>query len=273
MPKKTPVGQKGGSVSFHDAPPSSSAKQKYKDIISRAKSRERQRPGDMENTPRFDEVNTSWEAPPGPAQLSDKTAAGLQAVAEATSVAAAERAEAEAAETMYDSDGLTSAPQDIPAARVAEEEEDSLTDNERLRKAVEDRISSKIDIGHYLMNGEATQVVPIIPKKLVVKFRTVTDLEEGYVDSELAKEGDMTTRAFLRKSNEWALAFHIAEVNGVKWPPVRDGDGTVSEKSIGRRLSHVRKLSSPIFGLITQNLAWFLERVQDSLNQEALGNG
>lgn len=272
MPKKTPVGQRGGSVSFHDEPPSSSAKEKYKNIIARAKSRERQRPGDLENTPRFDEVNTSWEAPAQATQLSDKTTAGLRAVAEATNAAAVERAEAEAAETMYDSDGL-SAPQNIPAAQVEEEEEEALTENEKLRKAVEDRISTSIDIGHYLMNGEATQAVPIIPKKLIVKFRTVTDLEEGYVDNELAKEGDMTTRAFLRKSNEWALAFHIAEVNGVKWPPVRDGDGTVSDKSIGRRLSHVRKLSSPIFSLITQNLAWFLERVQDSLNQEALGNG
>ena len=269
MPKKTPVGQRGASVSFHDAPPSTSAKEKYKSIIARAKSRQNERPGDMKGTPRFDEANSSWEAPVAPAQLSNKTTDGLQAMAEATN--SAMEAAAEEEEDLFETDGLT---RPIAAAAIAPEEpEDVLTEDERLRKAVESRISDPIDIGQYLMNGEATQGVPIIPKKLVVRFRTVTDLEEGFVDSELAKGGDMTTRAFLRKSNEWALAFHISEVNGVKWPPVRDGDGTVSEKSIHRRLSHVRKLSSPIFTLITRNLGWFLERVQDALNREALGNG
>lgn len=263
MPKKTPVGRSGPAVSFHDDPPPSS---KYKDIIAKAKSRDRARPGDMEGTPRFDEVNTSWDAPSRPAQISEKTAAGLQAVAEATAAEQARREE--------DPFELENTNTHISAANIEETElEEPLTEDERLRKAIESRITEGLDIGQYLMNGEATQVVPIIPKKLIVSFRTVSDLEESYVDSEMAKEGDMTTRAFLRKSNEWALAFHINQVNGVKWPPTQDGDGTISEKAVQRRLAHVRKLSSPVFTLITKNLAWFLERVQNTLNAEALGNG
>jgi hypothetical protein len=265
MPRKTPVGHGKPPVSFHDEPVSDAAKSKYKEIISKAKSKARERPGDMTGTPRFDETSSSWDMPDAPAQISERTAQGLQAVAEATA-AAQERDE-------DDEYGFeTSSP--IAAAKIQEEEpEEELTEDERLRNAIESRIAEKIDIGQYLMNGEVTQIVPIISKKLVVKFRTVSDLEEAYVDSEMAKEGDMTTRAFLRKSNEWALAFHIAEVNGVKWPPTLDGDGTVSDKAVDRRLRHVKKLSSPIFTLITKNLAWYLERVQESLNAEALGNG
>lgn len=264
MPKKTPVGRAGPAVSFHDDPPSKTKSAKYKDLIARAKAKDRSRPGDMTGTPRFDEVNTSWDMPDRPTQLSEGTTAGLQAVAEATAAAAAETAE----EDPYEVDGHVSAAQ-----FEADEPEETLTEDERLRKAIESRIKSSIDIGQYLMNGEITQSVPIIPNKLVVTFKTVTDLEESYVDAEMAKEGDITARAFLRKSNEWALAFHIADVNGIKWPPTQDGDGTISNKAIQRRLAHVRKLSSPVFTLITKNLAWFLERVQSTLNMEALGNG
>lgn len=269
MPRKVPPGSSGAAVSFHDPPPDSASKARYKEIIARAKSRDRSRPGDLEGTPKFEDVNTSWDAPMQQTQLSDKTAAGIQAVAEAT---AAERSrQADSLDGILDKDFPE---QRISAAMVDEDvEEEELSEDERLRAAIEDRIKSKIDIGQYLMNGEALQRVPIIPKKLIIRFRTVSDLEECYVDSELSKEGDMTARAFLRRANEWALAFHIAEVNGVKWPAILDGDGTISDKSVKRRLGHVRKLSSPIFSLISKNLAWFLERVQNTLTVEALGNG
>ena len=264
MPKKTPVGQSGPAVSFHDAPASSARSEKYKKIIARAKSKDRGRMGDMQNTPRFDEANTSWDEPSRPSQISDRTAAGLQAVAEAT---AAERERRE--ENPYEID--ESSPNKV--ANIEETETEELSGDEKLRAVIESRTNEEIDIGQYLMNGEVTQAVPIIPKKLVVTFRTVTDLEESYVDYQMAKDGETTARAFLRKSNEWALAFHIHQVNGVKWPSAQDGDGSISEKAIQRRLAHVRKLSSPVFTLITKNLAWFLERVQDKLNAEALGNG
>ena len=87
MPKKQPVGRRGPAVSFHDDGPSQTSKARYKDIIAKAKAKDRARPGDLTGTPRFDEVNTSWDTPSRPTQLSDKTAAGLQAVADATAAA------------------------------------------------------------------------------------------------------------------------------------------------------------------------------------------
>jgi hypothetical protein len=100
----------------------------------------------------------------------------------------------------------------------------------------------------------------------------VTDQEEAYVDSHLSKNRDATARVFLRSQNELALAFHIVSVNGTKWPNTVV-NGEINETAVEKRLSHVRKLSSPIFQLITRNLVWFLERVSKSITMEVLGNG
>ena len=256
------------SVSFHDTP-DEGRESKYKEIIAKAKAGSQERPGPMSGTPRFDEVNSSWEKPEYPNQISETTADGLEALA-----AAEQEAEYVANEEAKQLEsGLPYAPQSVDIGKLAEDEEkEELSEDEKIKKAISSRVS-EIDIGQYLMNGELTQRVPIIPGKLEITFRTVTDLEECFVDDKLSTEGELTARAFLRRANEWALAFHISEVNGHKWPTTIDGDGTISEKSINRRLAHVKKLSSPIFHLLSQNLAWFLERVSTSLNMETLGNG
>jgi len=255
------------SVSFHDAP-DEGRESKYKEIIAKAKAGSQERPGPMSGTPRFDEVNSSWEKPEYPNQISETTAEGLEAIAVAEQEA--EYAAKEAAKQQES--GLPYTPSGDIGKLADDEEKEELSEDEKIKNAISSRVS-EIDIGQYLMNGELTQRVPIIPGKLEITFRTVTDLEECFVDDKLSTEGELTARAFLRRANEWALAFHISEVNGHKWPTTIDGDGTISEKSINRRLAHVKKLSSPIFHLLSQNLAWFLERVSNSLNMETLGNG
>jgi|SaaInlStandDraft_4_1057021.scaffolds.fasta_scaffold07249_3 hypothetical protein len=255
MPKKQPVRPSSAPVSFHDAPAGKSGK--YKAIIERAKAAQvPDRPGDLTGTPNFEDTQKSWESrQPAQTHLSPNTAAQLEAVAHATANAPVPEEEPEEEEF--------SAPP---------EPEEELSDDERLRRAVEDRITNTIDIGRYLMNGETTQTVPIIPGKLEVTFRTVTDLEESYVDGKLAEDKGATARVFLRQSNEWALAFHIAAVNGKSWPATTI-QGDINDVSLQKRLGHIKKLSSPVFSMITQNLVWFLERVNSALTVEALGNG
>ena len=258
MPRKQT--NPGPSVSFHDAP--SGKSQKYQDIIARAKAkRVPDRPGDLENTPHFENTQRSWESrQPEQTQISSSTAAGLQAVAEATANAAPPPSE----------DVLDAMP--APKAEAKAEVEEELDEQEQIKRAVSKRITQAIDIGEYLINGEVTQLVPIIPGKLEVTFRSVTDMEEAYVDAQLSKNRDATARVFLRHSNEWALAFHIVAVNGHKWPATMV-NGEINEAALEKRKAHVRKLSSPVFQLITQNLVWFLERVTKGLTLEVLGNG
>jgi hypothetical protein len=252
-------------VSFHDDPPDARTTSKYKEALARAKSTQRERPGDLAGTQRFDQT-TAWKQEEGAASdfLSDDSKRGLEAMAK---TAKREEEAKKAGAIKKDS---------VPPQKKKEDEEEveavELTQDEKLREAIEKRITP-IDIGEYLMNGEVKQTVPVIPDKLVVVFRTVSDLEEGYVDTEISKESSLSNRQFLRKMNEFALATHIHSVNGSKWPPVIDGDGNINEESMEHRLRHIRKLSSPIFNMLTQNLGWFVERVSDSLTAEALGNG
>lgn len=250
---------------FSDAPASVPP---YKKIIENAKARAGQdRPGPLQNTPRFDQMENrslSTEMPSTPAEkpagLSDKSVEGLRALAAAQP-------------------SRPPAPPPEPEEVTEEKKEESVfppveqTDDEKLRAKVESRLRD-IDIGQYLLGGgEVTQLVPIIPNKLEVKFRMITEYEEGWVDSYLGRNKELTNRQFLRAMNECSLAFYIESVNGVAWPPAIGRDGQVIPQNIDERLSRVRKMHSTIFSLLVQNLGWFVERVNKALTLEALGNG
>jgi hypothetical protein len=250
------------TTQFQDAPPSAPP---YKKIIENAKARAGQdRPGPLQNTPRFDQMENrsmSTETQPQAAQstLSEKSVEGLRALA------AAQPRPAPVPEPEAATEEKTESPAETP--------DPIQTDDEKLRAKVESRLR-EIDIGQYLLGGgEVTQLVPIVPGKLEVKFRTITEYEEGWVDSYLGRNKDLTNRQFLRAMNECSLAFYIDSVNGVTWPPATGRDGQVIPQNIDERLSRVRKMNSTIFALFVQNLGWFVERVSKALTLEALGNG
>jgi hypothetical protein len=245
-------------VSFHDEAPDQS---KYKKAIDRAK-RGKDKPERMEGTARFDSSPDKTVAPPpGVVQkeeISGKTADGLRAVQEATA-REAERQEAERAEAIHD-------PEEA-------EYEPELSEEERIRQAVEDRLDP-LDIGQYLMSGTLLQTVPVIPGKLVVRFRSVTALEEVYVDAQLSDANEkLTGRQFIRRQNEWALATHVHSLNETAWPSIFDGNGTVNDKSMEMRMKNVRKLPSAVFQMLVNQMSFFLDRINNALTLEALGNG
>lgn len=254
------------TTQFQDAPASVPP---YKKIIESAKARAGQdRLGPLQNTPRFDQMENrslSTESQPQITErqpaLSEKSVDGLRALA------AAQPRPVPVPET---------APEVVTEEKMETPVADSgpiQTDDEKLRAKVESRLR-EIDIGQYLLGGgEVTQVVPIVPGKLEVKFRTITEYEEGWVDSYLGRNKELTNRQFLRAMNECSLAFYIENINGVTWPPATGRDGQVIPQNIDERLSRVRKMNSTIFALLVQNLGWFVERVNKALTLEALGNG
>ncbi len=249
------------SVSFHDAPPSEESTSKYKKAIMDAKKSEAAKP-QTRPTPRFDQMGASWqEKQPQKASefLSETTKSQLKSLAELNKT-----------QTDTNESATEETPEEEVSAGVEETRE--LSEEEKIKVAVESRVSS-LDIGQYIMSGVATQTVPVIPEKLVVVFRTITDAEEVYVDKVLSMEKDITSRQFVRRNNEYALATHIHSVNGHKWPQHIKGDDEVDLEVMEVRLRHVRKLSSPIFNLLTDNLNWFLQRVHKELTFEVLGNG
>jgi len=250
------------SVSFHEED-DPAATEKYKQRIATARAKQKDRrgvPGPMEGTPHFDEVPEAEMKPPAGVtpreKLSDKTVDGLERLV----------ADAPTDEQMEE------VMEGMDDKGEPEENPPELTQEQKLRKAVEARLDP-IDIGQYLSGGNLTQRVPIIPEKLEVVFRSVTDEEEVYVDSRLTDEGEMSIREFNRRSSEWALAMHVHSLNGTKWPKIFKNDETINEESVKMRMKRVRKLHTPLFQLLLVNMGWFMERANMALTLEALGNG
>ena len=248
------------TTTFEDPVPDS---RRYQGAVARAKARTAPTVAALANTPRFDELPRQERqlpnAAPPPAKLSSTTTGGLEALARAQPPRAAP-------EEVVPAEGL-------PPEKPVEEEPGTPEDDAvKLRKSVEARVQP-IDIGRYLVNGEATQHVPIIPGKLEVTFRTVTEYEEGWVDTWLGKHPDVTGRMFMRLSNEAALAFYIAKLADQAWPPTTNKDGTVIEANVLERIAKVRRLPAGAMYLLVQNMGWFLERVNKGLTAEAMGNG
>ena len=228
-------------------------------LLKRAKENQREKPANLQNTPRFDQTS-SWSdssEQSGANFLSPETKKGLEGLAKAAKME--ERAAPEP---------VVSAPEED-----SEEETEELSKEDKMRKVIESRLDP-IDIGEYLMSGEIRQEVPIIPDKLVIVFKTVSDQEEAFVDNTISVEPTtISNRQFLRKMNELALAIHIYSVNGNKWPTLLTASGDINKESVETRLKHIRKLPSLVFNMVSQNLAWFTDRVNDSLTASALGNG
>lgn len=281
-----------------------------KSVLERAKdrTRTRDRPGDMTGTPRFDDLASDprMQAAPGagtppPSALSKGTSQALEAVAAANKTRPAEPATEEE----------PTAPEDFDAESIAEtlrcdlrtarrivevlypEREPGST--ARLRKAVEARVGP-LDIGEFLMNGVASQRVPIIPasdtqKGLEVVFATTVDGVEVVIDRMISDEGarirhirlsegsdkvvdaQMSEREFVRRQNELAVAVHVRSYMGNAWPALVNAQGLVDEAAVQKRLALVRQISAPLFVMIVNNLGWFLERVQETLDVAVLGNG
>ena len=279
--------------------PSEGAEQRMKTALARAKEKGKKRelPGDLEGTPRFDELpDTPALTPvPGadqpPGELSKESMEGLEAVNEAMRRQLERDVAAEPPEPPEELTALVVADRlGIPvqqAEEVMRVLRPDLTLEARARKAVEERLEEP-DIGQYLMSGILTQRVPIVPDRLEVVFQTIGDAVEVWIDTELGREAsqirkareeghydsEMSQREYVRRQNEWAVAVHMHTYQGNRWPRmVNDKTGEVDDKVMEVRLKYVRQLSSPIFALLSQNLGWFLERVTDSLNMAVLGNG
>lgn len=290
------------------------SKKRMKAAIKRAKGKgaKRNRPRDMEGTPRFDQIHEQGKsggagaAPssPAPEALSQDTQAALTAAAEATARAAAsynleedgepEEEEELTLDIIQDMFGL-----DRTKAMMIESiayPERGTDPQQRMRHAIERRCE-ELDIGQYFMNGFLSQKVIIVPPKdnhkgLSLAFRTVKNSLEVFVDRELAEEAakirkvrqdsskgsqdvdvEMSKREYQRRSSEWALAIYIESYQDNQWPAPLKDNGDVNEDAMMQRLIKVRKLPSQTFGILSTNLLWFLQRTQDAIGTAALGNG
>ena len=273
------------SIPMRDTPVSKAEKAQLRASIEGAKAKQRARPGNMKNTPRFDETASWSNTPKVPSSeiLSDQTKESLNAAARAVKQQQKQVQPEEETADVTEGDGVYIPTLDdnerflmmVGEFRELNPEEKTELADIKTRKAVESRIDD-IDLGEYFMAGYVRQVIPIIPNKLEVTFQTISDLVEGYIDIELSAK-PLTNRVYIRKANEYGLAAHIKGVtlNGQyqEWMPLLDGDGTVNPKAMDWRIKQIKKLNSQMFQLLAKNLGWFLDRINDQLTIGVLGNG
>ncbi len=275
---------------------------------SRANGTKGERPGALEGVPRFDQIRSDprMVAAPGagsapPSTISRGTADALAAVAAANQSPPSdvgEPVQVDSPELLGLGDIVEILGCDQRAAKKISEilyQDRDPSGYAAHRKAVERRVGP-LDLGEFLMNGVASQAVQIIPasdthKGLQIVYSTVVDGVEAHVDALMGDEaarirhvrlhegGDkvidanMTEREFVRRQNELAVAVHVRSYMGQAWPAITDAQGNVNADAVRTRVAKVRQIPSPLFVMVVNNLGWFLERVQETLDVAVLGNG
>lgn len=150
---------------------------------------------------------------------------------------------------------------------------DSTYDNKKVRKAVEARCT-EMDFGDLVLTGRVSQTVPVLPKKLVFEFQSLTGSESYWVESRAQAEAN--TDWGLRSWVVWAqLTLSLVSVNGSKFPDHMGKDGEVDEKLFNEKRKRIMRLGAKILDIAVTNMNWFNDRVdrifQDDFEQ--LGNG
>jgi hypothetical protein len=146
--------------------------------------------------------------------------------------------------------------------------ETRFANNDR-KKAIAQRCK-ELDFDELLEMNEIRQVVPIVPDKLEVEYRTLSGSED-YTAKNLA--GDLTIRAHRDRLQMYYLSLAIVRVNSKEFPPFRV-KGEFNQKAFEQRVEAIMKLPEVLLVDLHVNLRWFRERVEDILlDQKPLKNG
>ena len=140
----------------------------------------------------------------------------------------------------------------------------------KLKAAVETRVEG-MAVGDALM-GRASQVVPIIPDQLVLKYRELVIAAREKIE-ELVAGLAPGTDTYLRKYYNYVLAFTIADYNDTDYANPVKSDGEIDAEALDANYKKVRRQGEAVFWLVWYNYTWFVGRIQDVLNAETAKNG
>jgi hypothetical protein len=206
--------------------------------------------------------------PPGSPLISPDTAAMLQ---EASAVAAAQ-AHAEAAAPKEEAPKAT---EDLFAALdfQGRNEAERILNNKKRRIAIESRCEP-MSIDDLILRDEVRQLVPIIPGKFEVLFRSMTPEENLFIKQIIAKfDQDKSDQYVMEKFAICQLTCCVMAINGRTFPDHRKPDGTPDDDLFNAKLKQLVKKSGYVIADLDLNYAWFDIRVRKLLNPDDLGNG
>ena len=210
--------------------------------------------------------------PPGSPVLRDETRQQLEGFAEAAKAAAEEakvkveeekkkEVEVEDLLSAFDFGGMSEA--------------DRILNNKKRREEIEKRCAP-MDINDLLYKNEVRQVVPIIPEKFEVTYRTATPEESLFIKDQIGAEQNSTkhNEAWLQeKLTLCQLTLGLVAINGEPLPPHVDQNGDPDEKKFAQKLKIVTKKSGYVVADLSVNYAWFDLRVRKLFTPDALKNG
>jgi hypothetical protein len=204
-------------------------------------------------------------------ELSDETKQSMQALAEFQAAAERKQQEVKEEEQLEVKDlekearvnqlnqGNEAAYQEIRSL-LDDDTQWNLLNNPKRRKTIEDRIRP-MDITEIILHGEVHQVVPIVPGKLEVTYRSVSGEEDLAIKRMMFGEtgGD---RYLMDKFTLMQLTLALKSINDDELPTHLGDKGTVDEEKFIKKFEKVIKFPLQLLGDLGVQYLWFDERVR-----------
>lgn len=167
---------------------------------------------------------------------------------------------------------------DLEFERVLRGMQKDIINNDKEREAVRSRVKP-IDIIKGISTGEFTQEVPIIPNALVVRYRTITPLENQSVRLVLFKMFDEDKR----RENLGAELFGLMQtvcsvqmINGTSFGQHLKGEGynlEFDEAGFVAKFKRFLLMPMPMIHALGTHGFWFEQRVREAFTTDHLKNG
>lgn len=167
---------------------------------------------------------------------------------------------------------------DLEFERVLRGMQKDVINNEREREAVRARVKP-IDLIRGISTGEFTQEVPVIPDVLVVRYRTITPLENQSIRLVLFKMFDEDKR----RENLGAELFGLMQtvcsvlmINGTSFGQHLKGEGynlEFDEAGFVAKFKRFLLMPMPMIHALGTHGFWFEQRVREAFTTDHLKNG
>ena len=207
--------------------------------------------------------------PPGSPLLSPQTAQQLQ------DLAAAQVAQAEQAKVEEKKEDEKKQDEDLFDAFdfTGRNEAERVLNNKKRRKDIEDRCEP-MKLEDLIMRDEVQQLVPVLPGKFEITFRSMTPDDNLYIKRYIAKnDTGQSDQYVLEKFGMCQLTCTVVAINGRALPDYRNSDGSVDDALFEKKLKMLLKKSAYVVADLGINYSWFDIRVRKLLNPDSLGNG
>jgi hypothetical protein len=150
--------------------------------------------------------------------------------------------------------------------------------NDKEREAAEKRVEP-IDVMQGILDGEYKQVVPVVPGKLDVVYRTVSPAEDQAIRLYIFKLTSTDGRLESVATDLYSLltlTAGIVMISGKQLPAHFTREGftiKVNEETLGLKLNLILSYPMPLIHALSVHQFWFDQRVRKAFTTVDLGNG